>query len=387
MHASESAGDEADQERRIEALRKEGEKRVAKREQMNELYEKEVSTSKKTKKVKKATKAKMKLEEMKEAKSTKDKAAPKAVEEEKVAAEDTTVANATEEEAAAEAAEEEKFGAEAAVKAAEEEKLTATKAAEEKKAKAADKEKGSKPESIPQVASDLIVLCSGLDRGAAARSSDIREVNAKVSRLEKLAPCDLEGPELIDALVGRWRLVYSSTFAGERPNTEGMVSQGFTGAPGGGGAKLGSVFQDITKTSLNNLVEIPLPTPPILLPGMSKPRIRAKLKHAIQVEARKVRIEFEETSVRVAGARGKTTFPAPRKVARDLEKAVGAGPLNTLGPMFESVLEPVLGRARDYEERASSFEVTSMAELPGGTVLRVARSGLGELRIFVREAA
>ena len=113
---------------------------------------------------------------------------------------------------------------------------------------------------IATVKYELLKTLAALDRGVAAGDDDRDDVRRLVENLEtfakattsmtmsggvggrrSLAPVDAQ---LEAALDGEWRLAYSSTFAGEQPG-----SQGFTGAPGGGGGgnlNLRGVYQRVS---------------------------------------------------------------------------------------------------------------------------------------------
>ena len=100
-------------------------------------------------------------------------------------------------------------------------------------------------------------LQSGTDRGVAASPLDMDVIEICAGALESAASFLPEPLAAIDErLSGKWRLVYSSTFAGK---TGG--SQGFEGSPTGGGPlRLGAVFQRIQarKRRCDNIVEVHL---------------------------------------------------------------------------------------------------------------------------------
>jgi hypothetical protein len=132
---------------------------------------------------------------------------------------------------------------------------------------------------VDTVKYSLLKALSTLDRGVSAGDADRAQVRELVQTLETLAKATamsnaLTTPSnratrvpprvslapvdgaLETALNGQWRLAFSSTFAGEQPG-----SQGFTGAPGGGGGgnpNLGSVYQRIDSSLLtcDNVVEL-----------------------------------------------------------------------------------------------------------------------------------
>ena len=229
-------------------------------------------------------------------------------------------------------------------------------------------------------------------------------------------PCGLRDEALAAALVGRWRLVYSSTFAGEpvAAAAGGRRSQGLAGSPPG----VGAVFQEVRPRTgggggggwaLDNQVELVVSPSTLGLPRLlplPPLRLRASLRHAMRADGAAVRVDLEGTTVRVAGRPGQASLPAPR-VALGLLRAE-AGKLLPGGRLLSGVeraLDAVLGTAsqgggvggplaaplkaaRDFETRASTFAVTALAEADTGKgealVVRVSRSALGEMRVFVK---
>ncbi len=213
-------------------------------------------------------------------------------------------------------------------------------------------------ESFTRAKARLLATVAGLDRGSAATASDRAAVDAAVADLEALAReaaarTDAGAAQVaIDERIGgKWRLVYSSTFAGVPGG-----SQGFTGAPGAGTpVRLGAVYQRVLpgKKRLDNIVELTLPGP--LLIGSFT--ITACLGHTLEVlgESR-VRITFDDITFRGRGVRGARplTLPSPLR-ALGLE---GAVPASLRGGEFDTTF--VDGEAR------------------------VSRGDRGELRVFVR---
>ena len=245
---------------------------------------------------------------------------------------------------------------------------------------------------VEAAAASLMRTVAPLDRGAAASVSDVARVKAAIARLEAAAPPTIDRGaefELLESIAGRWRLCYSSTFAEGRGGGElAALSQGFTGAPPG----LGAVYQDIRFDAakgewfLDNLVALSGPTPPL-------PELRAKLVHRVSATRDELSIQFEETTLRVSGLKGKVSLPGPQRLLRGaqfhllpaapeparnvLEQALGA--LSDAPQTLASL--PFVGEAvaaaERFEREASNVRVTAL-----GAGVRVTRSQLGEVRVF-----
>ena len=204
----------------------------------------------------------------------------------------------------------------------------------------------------------LLRLVASLDRGAAASPSDRLAVDAAVAALERSARGVPQlnaaaAPEAFsEALSGLWRLVYSSTFAGEGPG-----SQGFTGAPGAGTPlRLLGVFQRIStrRKTLDNIVELRVPAPFPLPGGVT---VVATLAHSLEATGETgVRIEFTEVQLRLRGVKGARPLALP-------------SPLKALG--IDAALPASL--------RGGAFDTTF---LDGEA--RISRGDRGETRVFVR---
>ncbi|CAN6363287.1 unnamed protein product [Urochloa humidicola] len=197
----------------------------------------------------------------------------------------------------------------------------------------------------------LLSAVSGLNRGLAATQEDLDRADAAARELEAAGghggPVDLTGRGL-DALQGRWRLVYSSAFSsrtlgGSRP-----------GPPTGRllPITLGQVFQriDVVSRDFDNIVELelgaPWPLPPV--------EATATLAHKFEIVGTSgVRIDFEKTTVKTKGSLAQLP------------------PLEV--PRIPDNLRPPASNTGSGE-----FEVTY---LDGDT--RVTRGDRGELRVFV----
>ena len=197
----------------------------------------------------------------------------------------------------------------------------------------------------------LLRLLATLDRGAAATGSDRAAVEACASQLESAPHSVTATTPLRDRLSGKWRLAYSSTFAGVPGG-----SQGFTGPPGAGTpVRLGAVYQRVqlsTKARLDNIVELQLPG---LLPFTTLP-VSVCLGHSCEVSGVTTTIEFKEVTFRLQGVRGARPITLP-------------SPLQALG--MQAVLPLQL--------RGGRFD-TSFCD----DDFRISRGDRGELRIFTR---
>lgn len=193
-----------------------------------------------------------------------------------------------------------------------------------------------------------------LDRGTAASETDRNKVEELSSSIETLfakleSAADAAVP-IDKRLNGKWRLVYSSTFAGQAGGT-----QGFTGAPTGGGPlRLGQVYQRVfaRRQVVDNIVEIRSPNFfPFSLDAT------ATLSHGLTVMGPKtIQITFDDITVRVGGA------------------------LKGVRPLSPPQLPEVLSFLRPPASlRSGSFQTTFV-----DGEARISRGDRGELRIFIR---
>ncbi|CAO2146786.1 unnamed protein product [Urochloa humidicola] len=217
---------------------------------------------------------------------------------------------------------------------------------------ASDSPAGADADYIASLKVKLLSAVSGLNRGLAATQEDLDRADAAARELEAAAggPVDLTGPGL-DALQGRWRLVYSSAFSsrtlgGSRPGPPTGRLQPIT---------LGQVFQriDVVSRDFDNIVELelgaPWPFPPL--------EATATLAHKFEVVGTSgVKIDFEKTTVKTKGSLAQLP------------------PLEV--PRIPDNLRPP--SSSDAGTGSGEFEVTY---LDGDT--RVTRGDRGELRVFV----
>jgi PAP_fibrillin len=202
----------------------------------------------------------------------------------------------------------------------------------------------------------LLRLLATLDRGSAASATDRSAVDDAVAAIEQKGSRtrDKASPSLPDRLAGKWRLAYSSTFAGVSGG-----SQGFTGPPGAGTPlRLGAVYQRVqpfNKRRLDNIVELRVPG---LLPFSGSIPVTACLSHSLEFIGRPdtVRIEFLDITFRVQGVRGLRPITLP-------------SPVQALG------LQAIL----PLQLRGGEFTTTYC-----DADFRVSRGDRGELRIFTR---
>ena len=206
--------------------------------------------------------------------------------------------------------------------------------------------------AVDKVKFALLKALAPLDRGVAASDADRDSVRSLAETLETLASANPSSFAPVDdalerALEGEWRLAYSSTFAGEQPG-----SQGFTGAPGGGGAPLGAVYQrfDRDEKTCDNVVTLGRAGSP--LSGA------ASLGHSYVITGRTARITFTGVTIE-SNPFGLPAFTLPSpldalpKEARDAAGNAGGG--------------------------SGAFDVTFV-----DADARVSRGDRGELRVFVR---
>ncbi|KDP40359.1 hypothetical protein JCGZ_02357 [Jatropha curcas] len=152
-----------------------------------------------------------------------------------------------------------------------------------------------KRELIASLKLNLLSVVSGLNRGLAASEDDLQKADAAAKELEA-AGGQVDLPNDIDKLQGRWKLIYSSAFSsrtlgGSRP-----------GPPTGRllPITLGQVFQriDVLSKDFDNIVELelgaPWPLPPL--------EVTSTLSHKFElIGSAKIKITFEKTTVKTTG--------------------------------------------------------------------------------------
>ena len=220
--------------------------------------------------------------------------------------------------------------------------------------------------SAASASAELLKTCSGLDRGAAATSNDVARVNAAVAALEAASPCSLTDEALVEALAGRWRLVYTSAFTKMAP-----------------AAGIGSVYQQIYASSggarLDNQVEFKVPSP---LPLAPSAKLKASLQHSLVANGETLTIKLLQTKVRLAPNRKGNSAKRPRSPpAVSLPSISKVGDRLNIGYQLRDALSaPAPVKALlERDAKASTFSTTVLA-----SDVRVSRGGLDELRVFVR---
>jgi hypothetical protein len=184
---------------------------------------------------------------------------------------------------------------------------------------------------------ELLELVSGSDRGFAFFKPEQRlpvekvveelcEIGSKPDRKSKLRLSE-----------GMWRLVYSTNFT----SNQGIVSQPFLGIP-----KLGQVYQRITPTTVDNIVELELPV---------VSTVRATLGHSLRIgPEEEFVITYKYTNVRlVAGVDTNVSIP------------------NVLTYLPESI------------RPGNSVSSAAFKNIFIDSTMRISRGELGELRIYI----
>lgn len=226
--------------------------------------------------------------------------------------------------------------------------------------------------SIESLQQSLLGALASLDRGVAATIDDVRRIDNLVRQIEAAGgpvileqDLDLSPPDTssvkksLSLLDGRWRLVYSSGFAGgslggRRPGPPSALFP----------LTLGQVYQDINLASheLDNVVTLVAKLSLAALPGIDArpPTITARLKHTFALEgANTIRITFQDTIVKGSGGI--------------------AGWLDNL-PQFSTPQLPKSLREGTKGLRGATFDISYI-----DTRMRITRGDRGELRVFLRE--
>lgn len=217
------------------------------------------------------------------------------------------------------------------------------------------------------VAADLVRICAPLDRGNLATVNDIAAIESAVESLESVAPCRAGGNELIKLLSEKWQLVFSSSLAQAAAKRR---DSGLVRLPT---ARIGAVAQIISggvgeEAKLEDQIEILLPAP-WPLPEVE---LLTKFSHELEAkEAGKHAIRLKQVDLlRAASGTAGVTLPGPGKLPSQVRSL-----LSSLPPAE---------RLASFESKASALECTAL-HLHGSTRVRVVRSDLGELCVYVAE--
>jgi len=184
---------------------------------------------------------------------------------------------------------------------------------------------------------ELLELVSGSDRGFAFFKPEQRlNVNRVVEELCKIGSKP-DRKSKLKLSEGMWRLVYSTNFT----SNQGIVSQPFLGIP-----KLGQVYQRITPTTVDNIVELELPV---------VSTVRATLGHSLSIgPEEEFVITYKYTNVRlVQGVDTNVSIP------------------NVLTYLPEG-LRP-----------GNAISSASFKNIFIDSTMRISRGELGELRIYI----
>lgn len=206
--------------------------------------------------------------------------------------------------------------------------------------------KESTADHIGSLKLKLLRTVSGLNRGLAASSDDLRKTDAVAKELEAAGgPVDLQGEA--ELLQGRWKLIYSSAFS------SGTLGGSRPGPPIGRlvPITLGQVFQriDVSSRDFDNIVDLELGAPWPLQPV----QVTATLAHKFElIGTSKIKIAFERTTVKTVG--NLSQLP----------------PLEV--PRIPDVIRPASNRG------SGEFDVVYV-----DSDMRVTRGDRGELRVFV----
>ena len=226
---------------------------------------------------------------------------------------------------------------------------------------------------LSHAAEDVLAAASGLNRGSFASEREIARVEAAVATLENVAPCTLAGGALLSALCdSSWRLIYSSSLAklagANSPLDIGPISQSFTASGGVVG------LQD----SVRLCMPAPWPLPRLQLLATFCHRLAAPgTPGSLTARLEEVRLWPLGLVGRRPGGRG-VTLPAPRRLLTRM-----FGPASEESVLLPNMPGPVQELAR-YESGAGELTCTALV-LDGQARVRVLRSALGDLRIFISE--
>ena len=242
----------------------------------------------------------------------------------------------------------------------------------------------SAADSIAETASDAVLKATlGIDRGVAASAADAERIEAAIATFETVSPCVLDGSDLTSYLDGEWKLVYSSTLV-ERSNSGADDIRRFAATivdvpTARSRVALGDVSQYISGSTMEERIALRLRTP---WPLPAAPDLKLRIASTLEPGAAigEVRAVVQEVSVQgVLGGASATSLPAAKLPAGRVREAL-EGVLAQLGAAGSTLQElPPSKELRDIAAGSEALALTATSEL-----VRVSRSGLGEVRVFMR---
>ena len=247
-------------------------------------------------------------------------------------------------------------------------------------------------ESIASSAADAVLLATiGLDRGVAASRSEVERVENAIADFEAVAPAtSLKGADLLQYLDGTWRLVFSSSLVERSSATAEDLRRFVTTVvdlPTARSSRvaLGEVSQRVDGLMLEESVRLRLRVP---WPLPAAPDLMLKIISQLEtgVAGGEVRAVVQEASLRgvltgeVSARLG--SLPALKLPAARVRSALDDA-LRQLGAAGETISAlPISKGLRDIEAGSQALSVSAAS-----STVRVTRSALGEVRVFVRTAS
>ena len=247
-------------------------------------------------------------------------------------------------------------------------------------------------ESIALSAADAVLLATmGLDRGVAASRAEVERVENAIADFEAVAPAtSLKGADLLQYLDGTWRLVFSSSLVERSSATAEDLRRFVTTVvdlPTARSSRvaLGEVSQTVDGLVLEEIVRLRLRVP---WPLPAAPDLVLKIVSQLETGAAggEVRAVVQEASLRgvlngeVAARLG--SLPALKLPAGRVRSALDDA-LRQLGAAGETIRAlPISKGLRDIEAGSQALSVSAAS-----SSVRVTRSALGEVRVFVRSAS
>ena len=247
-------------------------------------------------------------------------------------------------------------------------------------------------ESIASSAADAVLLATmGLDRGVAASRAEVERVENAIADFEAVAPAtSLKGADLLQYLDGTWRLVFSSSLVERSSATAEDLRRFVTTVvdlPTARSSRvaLGEVSQKVDGPMLEESVRLRLRVP---WPLPAAPDLMLKIVSQLEtgVAGGEVRAVVQEASLRgvltgeVSARLG--SLPALKLPAARVRSALDDA-LRQLGAAAEAISAlPILKGLRDIEAGSQALSVSAAS-----STVRVTRSALGEVRVFVRTAS